>query len=229
MKKSNKLLLGGFLLLLMFISVIHISLFAKYKAGNYTVYSAQNDFGEQTMQSFPNIAFVSVRHVPGATVRFSSTAAVEKTENSEIQFIQKGDTLLITGKDTTEPRGGYPVVFQVPHNATINVFNSRISFRQGDNIVPNPVLYLANSHAYFATPGKRFELGNLKVTATNHSSISFEGNTHVGQLDVHLLNSALEYAEGDFGRLSLFTDSLSRLSLQSKHLLKADIKTITPE
>ena len=38
MKKSNKLLWGGFLTVLLMIAGIHIALYAKYKNGNYTIY-----------------------------------------------------------------------------------------------------------------------------------------------------------------------------------------------
>jgi hypothetical protein len=46
---------------------------------------------------------------------------------------------------------------------------------------------------------------------------------------LQLSNSGIEAPEGDFGQLSIVTDSLSRISLQSKLLLKANIKTSTPQ
>ncbi|HEY0039644.1 MAG TPA: hypothetical protein VGB71_03225 [Flavisolibacter sp.] len=143
MKKSNKLLLAGFLIGLLFISAIHFTLYAKYKAGNYTAYNAEDDLTPQAMQSFPNILFVTVRNVPGATVKFSDVAQVEKIEDNGMQYVQKGDTLLITGSgrvnhDDFDQR----VAFNLPYNVTVSVFNSSVSFEPGKNIAENnPVIY----------------------------------------------------------------------------------------
>jgi len=230
MKKSNKLLLGGFLALLLLISAIHISLFAKYKAGDYTVYNSE-ELASQSMQSFPNILFVSVRNVPGANVTFGDAAQVEKAEESDVQYVQKGDTLLITAKDTSNPGGfKYPVSFQVPNNATITAFNSSLVFRAGKKAAErNAVVHLQKSTAYFSGTNRPLQLGHVKLFASDGSRASFQDNVQVNNLEVQLSNSSLEYGDGDFGQLSIVTDSLSRLSLSSKHLLKANIKTVAAQ
>jgi hypothetical protein len=57
----------------------------------------------------------------------------------------------------------------------------------------------------------------------------FHDNTQVDHLDLQLSNSVLESAEGNFGQLTIVTDSLSRISLPTKQLLKANIRTTTAE
>ncbi|RYZ30010.1 MAG: hypothetical protein EOO10_04335 [Chitinophagaceae bacterium] len=231
MKKSNKLLLGGFLALLLLISAIHISLFAKYKAGDYTVYNSEEELTSQSIQSFPNILFVAVRNVPGANITFGDAAHVEKTEESDIQYVQKGDTLLITVKDSSDPSGFKdPVSFQVPYNATITAFNSTIDLKTGRRAAGNnPVIYLQKSTAYFSGTNGPLQLGHVKLFASDGSRAAFEDKAQVNNLEVQLSNSSLEYGDGDFGQLSIVTDSLSRLSLSSKHLLKANIKTVASQ
>jgi hypothetical protein len=92
------------------------------------------------------------------------------------------------------------------------------------------VIYLKKSEAFFSASEGPLRFGNLKIVASDSSTALFYGNTQINQLDVQLSNSAIEYPQGNLtGRLSIVTDSLSRISLQSKHLLKADIKTIAPE
>jgi len=228
MKKSNKLLLAGFLTLLLFITAIHITLYAKYKSGNYTLFNENESLAQSPMQLFPNILYVSVRDVPYATVTFSDVAAVERDEEKGIQYVQKGDTLQITGK-IGQPGFRRPAVFHLPYNATVSMYNSSLSFRSGKTTATmNPVFYLQNSQAAFSGTDGALHMGNVKIIASDNSTASFNGKTETAQLEVNLASSSLEAPEGSFGQVSITTDSLSHISLQSKILLKADIKTSTP-
>ncbi|MDB5206784.1 MAG: hypothetical protein JWR72_1859 [Flavisolibacter sp.] len=231
MKKSNKLLLGGFLTGLLLITAIHVTLYAKYKAGDYTVYNAEGDLASQSMQTFPNILFVSVRNVPDATVKFSDVAGVEKVENPGVVYVRRGDTLLITGTDSTNNHDfDYRVALNLPHNATLSVFNSFLSFKTGKKTAEsNPIIYLQKSQAIFSGAETPVQFGHLKVFASGSSTATFRGNTQINNLEVQLSHSSIEYTDGNFDQLSIVTDSVSRISLQSKHLLKANIKTIASQ
>lgn len=230
MKKSNKLLLGGFLTGLLLITALHLTLYAKYKAGDYTVYHAEDDLASGSGQPFlfPNILFVSVRNVPDAAVQFSDAASVRKGDEDRIAYVQKGDTLLITGKDSANQRHrGRSAVFILPHNATLSVFNSFLTFKTDiKSAEGNPVIYLQKSHALFSGETTPLRLGRVKIVATDGSTAAFQGHTQIGELDVRLSTSSIDCSEGNFDRLSIITDSLSRISLQAKHLVKANIKTI---
>ena len=227
MKKSNKLLLGGFLTLLVFITAIHITLYAKYKAGNFIVYNPEDDLARQSMQSFPNILFVSVRNVSGATVRFSDVAQVEKSEAEDLQYVQKGDTLIISSKDSAyNGDSGHSVEFHLPYRATFSVFNSSLLFEAGKSTAQDStVIYLRKSVAIFHGERSPLQFGRLRVVASEKSLVLFRGKSEASYLDVQLSNSALESKEGNFGKLSIATDSSSRLSLPAKQLLRANIKT----
>ncbi|MEI9947366.1 MAG: hypothetical protein WDN26_24535 [Chitinophagaceae bacterium] len=228
MKKSNKLFLGGFLTVMLMITGIHVALFAKYKNGKYTIYHPQ-DKREQYMRSFPNVLFVTVRDVRGATIQFGDIAEVEKGKEDVIQYVQKGDSLIITGSDSDDqPDGRRLLNFTLPYNATLSAENSLIYFEKGKkNAQPDLVIHLQRSHAIFFEPAMPFLLGHVKVVASDSSIAAFQGITQVNNLEVQLSNSALEYNEGNAGQLSIVTDSISRLSLQSKNLLKAKITTIS--
>lgn len=231
MKKSNVLLLGGFLLVVLLISAIHITLYAKYKAGDFTIYNAQDDLTPPSMQLYPNILFVSVRNVPRATVKFSDVAAVEKGEEEDIQYLRRGDTLLITGSDRANQEGfTHDVAFNLPYNATVSVFNSSLFFQTGKKTAGNnPVIYLKKSWVLFSGADDSLRLGHIKVVASDSSTVAFGGNTLVNHLDVQLSRSSIKDTDGNFDQLSIVTDSLSRISLQAKHLVKANIKTTVPE
>jgi len=230
MKKSNKLLLAGFLAVVLLITAIHISLYAKYKNGDYTIFH-EADLSPQSMEPFPNILFVSMRNVSGATVKFSDVAGIEKFEESDIKYVRKGDTLLITGRHGIHDQDfDYPVEFHLPYNVRLSLHNSSLSFRPGKTTVQNnPVIYLQKSQAFFSGTEAPLQFTHVKVIAADSSAVLFHGNTQVNNLEVQLTNSSFEYGDGNFGQLSIITDSLSRLSLQLKHLLKANIKTIAPQ
>lgn len=222
---------GGFLTALLLITAIHLTLYAKYKAGDFTVYHAADDLASGSVQLFPNILFVSVRNVSDASVQFSDVAGVEKDGEDDVSYVQKGDTLLITGRDSLDQRGvRHHVVFSMPYNATLSAFNSSLSFETDKKTAENnPVIYLRKSGAFFSGRESPLRLGRVKVLASDNSTAEFRGNTQISNLDVQLSRSSLELTEGAFDQLSIVTDSLSHISLPAKHLLKATIKTIASE
>lgn len=228
MKKSNKLLLYGFLTIVLMIVAIHIALFAKYKSGDYTIYRPEDKL-KDIMQSFPNVSHVTLRDVQGANVQFSDKAEVEKGKGDIIQYVQKGDSLVITGREESDfrPDGRRPVNITLPANVTLSVFNSFLYIEKGKQTSEiNPSIYLKRSHVLFLDKDNPLQLGHVKLTASDSSIASFLGTIHVGRLEAQLYNSALEYNEGNVGEISIVSDSVSRISLRSKHLLKAKITTV---
>lgn len=123
MKKSNKLLLGGFLTFILIIAGIHIALYAKYKNGNYTIVKPQrldkNDVTE--MQHFQDVSVLRIRNVFRANVYFRDSATVEKRKEDLIQYTQRGDTLFISGHYYTEGQDSERTALNVtlPYNAII--------------------------------------------------------------------------------------------------------------
>jgi hypothetical protein len=225
MKNSNKLLLGGFLIVIFFITAIHVTLYAKYKNGEYTIYNAEDYLVPPSMESFPDIKFVSVRNLPGAAIKFGDVAQVEKGFENRIRYVRNGDTLVITGRGRSRQLAVRDrVAFIFPYNVTLSVFNSDISFKTGKKSAEiNPVIYLQGSAALFSGTEDPLEFGHMKVVALDSSIATFHGNTQVNNLEVQLSRSAIEYNDGNIGQLSILTDSVSRISLQTKHLLKAKI------
>jgi len=224
MKNSNKLLLGGFLLLLLLISAIHITLFAKYKNGEYTVYNSESTVTMDAGQPLPNIKFVTIRNVRGATIELGNVAKL--TKDAGLTYVQNGDTLLINAKENLNQGDISHLVLALPYNATVSIINSSITVKTGNEDTANKsVVYLSDSRAFFSGSGSLTDFGNMKIVATKNSVATFEHGMHVSNLGVELSNSSLEDADGNFGQLSIITDSVSQISLQSKNLLKAKIST----
>lgn len=224
MKNSNKLLLGGFLLVVGLIATIHISLYAKYKAGNYTAYDPDAYLPAGPLQTFPGVLVVELRDVPSATVQFSDQTQVQKVDGQEVNVVQKGDTLLISSKDSAD-RSGFDenVNLRLPNNATLLAYGSSVVLTTARNKAPaNSSFYLQRSS--LRVTGRGAGLERLNVTASDESTVSFPDSTAIGRLDVQLSNSSIRYSEGNIGNLFITTDTLSRISIPSKHLLKATIK-----
>jgi hypothetical protein len=224
MKMSNKILLGGFLFLILLITGIHITLYAKYKNGYYTDYPQEGKEQQLPVQSFPNISTVTIRN-SNAVIEFGQEASIEKGKDDLIAYEQKGDSLVITGRNESAwSENKARVKLIIPYTATVSTVNSSITFENpGENADLNPTVFLTNSNAVFASSGTLFRLGHVTVNAVDRSIIEFRGNAAVSQLEAQLNKSTLKYNEGDIGQLSIVTDSTSQLALQSKHLLKAKI------
>jgi len=146
MKKSNKLLLGGFLFVVFMIVGIHIALYAKYKNGDYTLRQRANPFVDSTMQQFQGIRSVRIQNVFAVTIHFDSVAAIERVNEHIIKYEQKGDSLFITGHFVTNGQSDnrFPITVTLPYNAIIVSDSiSRISLFSQDllkskiTIVPN--------------------------------------------------------------------------------------------
>lgn len=147
MKKSNKLLLGALITVVLLLAGIHIALYAKYKSGNYTIYHLRQRAVDTTMQQFPNVSYVMIRNVPGATIQFGDTATVEKDRTGIFQYEQKGDSLFITGRryynDQLEvtPRAD----FILPYNVTIETDSISRLILQSNQILKAKITTVPNN------------------------------------------------------------------------------------
>jgi len=228
MKKSNKILLGGFLTVVLLITGIHITLYAKYKNGHYSIYQPGGKGQQASMQSFADVSAIIIRK-GDAVISFGDTLSVEKGKEEYVQYARQGDSLVITGRNNDERyRNRSRIKLVLPHNATLSAFHSNISFDEGkENTATNPTIFLYNSYALFPFSRKPIQLGHVKINASDHSTVAFQGDAQVNHLEVQLKKSSIEDSKAEIGQLSIATDSASQLILQSKHLLKAKISSIT--
>ncbi|PZR28773.1 MAG: hypothetical protein DI535_04920 [Citrobacter freundii] len=227
MKKSNKLLLGGFLFVILLITGVHVALYAKYKNGDYIVYSPGSMNRQGAMQSFPGIATVSIRNMH-ADIEFGDVLSVEKDPGGFTRYVQKGDSLVISaGDETSAVVNPGQIKLVLPYNVTVSGSNSKLAFKATKNKADaNPVLFLNNSVVAFGSWENPIRLDHVKLVAADQSTVSI-GNALINHLEVELRKSSLEDNEATIGQLSVATDSTSQLTLRSHHLLKAKITSIS--
>ncbi|MEO8404376.1 MAG: hypothetical protein ABI480_07270 [Chitinophagaceae bacterium] len=228
MKKSDKLIIAGFLLVICIITAIHITIYAKYKKGEYSIYNVEDNQVAASMESFPGIKFISLRNIPASAAKFGDIAQVEKGFENQIQYSRNGDTLVITGREAINHRDIRDrATFTFPYNTTLSFFNSSLTLKTNNKSKEiNTELHLQKSSALFFGKDNPLRFGYMKVFASDSSIASFKGNTQISNFEVQLSASAIEYGEGNFDQLTIVTDSVSRISLQTKNLLKAKITTV---
>lgn len=227
MKKSNKILLGGFLTAVLLLTAVHIGLFAKYKTGAFTAYNEEDDLQPMSLQSFPHIKFVSVKNVNNVRLSFADTARVESMDKEwmdEISLSQSGDTLHLTGPDVSKHPNTYfrPLSVFVPQGADVNAENSSLSFQAYNkfkSIFPLS-LHLNKSRIIFEGHESPLQLGDVKLFAENESNVELQ-NVAIKNMDATLKKSSFVDTEGSIEELNIITDSASQISLQTKHLFKA--------
>jgi len=226
MRTSNKLLLGGFLAVLLLLMAIHITLYAKYKKGDYTTYHSREHDRRAVLLSFTGIRHVKVHGVWGVKAVFAEKAQVMEGISDKIKFVQKGDTLEISGKPYINLYEEAQAFIQLPYNASFSLSGSYLMFGTGSSAPQhNPSIRLEDSRADFTGTQGLMQLGHVQIEATDSSTVGFGAGTRVGHLQVQLSDATLENTAGEVEQLSILTDSVSRISLPVKQLLKASIKT----
>jgi hypothetical protein len=225
MKTSNKILLGGFMTALVLLGTVLATLFTKYRNKDYTYLPPDDDMQSMVMQSFPHVKFVSVRHIANASVDFGDTASLGKLDAGHVSLVHRGDSLLITGKDSSRNTNGTAGIYLVlPRAAVLHAHRSTLSFHtRAESRGNNPVVYLDRSRGNFADVPETLSLDTLRLTATNDSRAQFH-TASIGALFLRLDHSTVEDLSASIGTLNITSDSSSRISLQAKHFSKAVTK-----
>ena len=226
MKKSNKILLTIFLTAMLLITAVHIALYAKYQKGDYTAYSGEDELVPVLAQSFPHTRFVTVRNMDDVKIEFADTAKIECGEKDwakTFSFAHAGDTLLVSGRDTTDPnrRNYTDVRIYLPQAASLAAYNASLRIKNKKAGAPAALnIFLERSGATFNGEGATRPFADVSATAANDSRIELQSTT-IQNLNVSLAASELNDAAGTIGSLTIAADSTSRVSLQAKHFSKA--------
>jgi len=232
MKKSNKILLGGLLTVLLVSVAVQVALYARYKAGHYIPYSERMSEEAARTQEFANARHIDIRYFKNVSVRIGDRLMVEQFgyDAEEIILTQKGGSVQLSLKDTISNSDvfGYMVVY-VPENSLITAHKAslRVEGTQGKPI--NALHVVANeSHVVFQQARNMMQIDSLNVEAANQALIELQ-NARINKLSVQLNASELLDRQAIIDQLILNADSASRVNLQSKHILNLTTKTTVHE
>ena len=233
MKTSNKILLGTFFTLLFIILAVHITLYAKYKKGDYTLVSDDMWPTNMITYSLENVKYVSLDNIENITVSTSDSNKLQYDKADEgdeniLSVIKKDDTLFLSGKSTTRNEGRW---YRRTHLSLagllpLKVTNSQIhvGVAAKKSIVPLSMdIMLDRSFMDVNNRSKNaLSFGTFKINAINKSRIDLF-NLTTNFLDVKLADSFLEENTLTADSIRVITDPSSKLELTGKNLVKAKI------
>jgi len=234
MKTSNKILLGTFLAVLLILFSVHISLYAKYKEGEFKI--AGDDMWPTNMitYSLDDVKYVSVDNLENLVIRQGDSSKLRydkpiKGDENILSVTKKNDTLFLSGKSAKDKNGKWykATSLSLAGLLPLKIANSKIhigteSSKSGALLIPIDMM-LDNS---FMEVNIREEtpmsFGTIKINAINKSRIDLY-NLKTNFLDIRLNNSFLEETTLVADSIRLMTDMDSKFELSGKNLIKAKI------
>jgi len=234
MKTSNKILLGTFLAVLIILLSVHISLYAKYKKGEFKI--AGDDMWPTNMitYSLDDVKYVSVDNLENLVISQGDSSKLRYDKPIEgdeysLSVTKKDDTLFLSGKAANIKNGRWyrPTNLSLTGLLPLKIANSKVHIgpeQQKSAISPVPIdMMLDNSFIEVNIRQKNaMSFGTIKINAINKSRINLY-NLTTNFLDVRLNNSFLEETTLIADSIRLMTDMDSKFELSGKNLVKAKI------
>ena len=234
MKTSNKILLGTFLAVLIILLSVHISLYAKYKKGEFKIVGDDMWPTNMITYSLDDIKYVSVDNLENLVIRHGDSSKlrydkpIEGDDNS-LSVTKKDDTLFLSGKSEKNKNGRWyrATSLSLAGLLPLKIANSKIHMGTEplkNNAVAVPIdVMLDNSFMEINIRQKSpISFGAVTINAINKSRINIY-NLTTGFLDVSLSDSFLEETTVVADSIRLVTDAASKFELSGKNLVKAKI------
>lgn len=232
MKKSNKVLLGGLLTIILILVAVHVALYARYKAGIYKPYNEEQTEEARNVKEFGNARQIDIRNLRNVVVRVGDRLRVEQfgEDADNIMLMERGGAVQLSVKDSTNNQQVFNyVIVYMPENSIVTSYNSylRVEGVQG-KIIKGLNFSTSGGHLNFQQQKNMVQIDSLNIDATNNATIELD-NARVDKLSVRLNGSELIDRQAVINRLNLNADSTSRISLQTKNLLKLITNTTAHE
>ena len=233
MKKSNKILVGGLLTIILVIVAVNIALYANYKAGNLIPYTESQAEEATSVREFANTRSIQIRNLNNVVVRLGDKMRVEQygENNGDIVLTEQNGNVSLNVRDTAkeEDINFHYVIIYVPENTVITSHKSNLRVEGINN---KPIGYLnfnvTGGSVGFEQEKNTLQIDSLNIQANNQARIVFQ-NSNINKLGVQLNASELIDRQLTVNQFSLVADSTSQINLQSKNLLKLITKTTAHE
>jgi|GEM_PF-1481214 len=227
MKKSNKILLGGLLTVLLILISIHVALYAKLKSGDHKIYDEKEKYGNATTSVFNNIHSVLIRDKANTVLRFGDSLKVMQfSESDDLNIRQENGQLIVAGKDSSKngKRSGSMVIIQIPAGTEVFVKNAMLRVEASkEPAFTSLQMNLDNADAFFGRYAQAVVIDSLKITATNSSYIDLE-NVRTQYMEAQLTKSTINELVSVINQIVLNADDSSRIQMQARHLSRLKVK-----
>ncbi|MEO6315021.1 MAG: hypothetical protein ABIU63_08760 [Chitinophagaceae bacterium] len=235
MKTSNKIILATFLTPLVILTALNLTLYAKYKSGNYTDMKsiAENRYTSTLLKKTTYVSVYGLTNfhiIPSDTLKLE----IEKSSHSYLHHSETGDSLIIHGDSLVTEADGSPrsmrsneaVNLYIPSAVTIAVTNSEIELH-GSKDSTRPVSYhflLSSSNFTIAenhyNDSGHLYFNQLTIEASKSSETELSAYTRVADLKLMLHESVFADNGAFINRLVIQADNLSGISLKGDNLNK---------
>lgn len=225
MRTSNKIILGIFVAPLIVLAALNLTLYAKYKSGNYVTMEHGNENRVMRLV-FTHVMSVAVYGLDNFSIVPADTAAleIEKQDNNRLRYVVQGDSLVIHGDSLAESKdnGGRnyrSVKLYLPGDASIIAHNSDVDIDGSkDSLKASSYHFYLNQNSSFNT--REHEQGNarffksLQLQATGSSDITLHAGIRVRQLMLQLEASEFKDEGASVDSVSVIADKKSLLTLR---------------
>jgi len=230
MRTSNKIILGIFLAPLIILTALHLTLYAKYKSGNYTVMKTVTE-DRFTRLVLTHIVSVSVYGLNDFNIMPSDTTKLEiEKEHDRLHYVVNGDSLVIRGDSANDQSQGstrnhHAVNVYLPQGATIRANNSGIELR-GSKDTLTAISYrftLSNSSNFRIREDASSAAAYFKELvffAAGESKIELTGATRISNMQLQLQATEFTDNGASIDNLSIVADKKSRVILQGDNVAK---------
>ena len=240
MRTSNKILLGSFITTTVILVGIHVSLYAKYKKGDFIDIVNENAL-RFNMQILPGVKYVSATGLGHFNIIASDTLKIETEKNhpSQLRVSVEGETLVITG-DTLISRNAFqdrqrtysPVNLYLPSSVKVKIdfcemelhgSPDSLSSKSYDFELTETSMMIGDDTPERNDNTPVLYWKQLDIKADKRSSIKLFRNVKISGMNLLMNESSIHDNNSDIGQLNLQTDDKSSINLSGATVKKLNL------
>lgn len=230
MKTSNKIILAYFLFALLGVTAVHVTLYAKYKRGEFVPFDKVREDRMEEI-ALPGIKYVTVTGLQRCNILPATEPKMkmQKMSGGRLKYTIVKDTLIIIGdtvltqENMYDGRRGYQTVhLYLPGTPTINAVYTDL-FLNGAPDTTSAQSYVVNlsNQSVLNTGDMNFKKAFFKglQVSDNGSIVKFNYGTVMNELNLQAENRAkITNENADIKHIQLQMDDQSTIILQGKNL-----------
>jgi hypothetical protein len=237
MRTSNKILLTVFLAMIVALTTIHVTLFAKYKTGDFiTLKEAREEQFDR--HDLKKVNYIVASGLENFTIIPSDTLRLEIEKGHMVKFFITGDSLVIHGdSNTTAPgekenriRSSQEVNLYLPsaEKITADFCDVELKAAKDSSSAKMYDFDLVNT-SNFHISGNNYNdsaykyINRLFIKASNSSVIEFTKYVSIAELKMVLNDSQFDDKDASINKLTMDADKSSTLTLKGDHLRKLNL------